>query len=247
MLTHTGQKPFQCGHCPLLFTTKSNCDRHVARKHSGGGNAPSHQPDAILRGKLSEKQQASGSGTASGHQVTGQSQVAAEGMSTTCSAKKRKVVVGNSDQGGEEVGDNEREVADDEEEDEEDEDVEDDEEDEEDEEEEEEDDDYDGMVRKIGKDHQHQAPNQRSPGGEKSSGRGKSGRGGGGVLTGVSENADGNAATAPAGTSAAMFRSVDGSFHLLRKRSCSHARVMKFWKNVFAGATFVSCPPRSAP
>lgn len=33
VLTHTGQKPFKCPRCPLWFTTKSNCDRHVARKH----------------------------------------------------------------------------------------------------------------------------------------------------------------------------------------------------------------------
>jgi len=34
ILTHTGQKPYKCAHCPLLFTTKSNCDRHLLRKHS---------------------------------------------------------------------------------------------------------------------------------------------------------------------------------------------------------------------
>lgn len=32
-LTHTGQKPYKCSNCPLLFTTKSNCDRHFLRKH----------------------------------------------------------------------------------------------------------------------------------------------------------------------------------------------------------------------
>ena len=33
ILTHTGQKPFKCPECPLWFTTKSNCDRHLVRKH----------------------------------------------------------------------------------------------------------------------------------------------------------------------------------------------------------------------
>ncbi|XP_014597839.1 PREDICTED: uncharacterized protein LOC106783642 [Polistes canadensis] len=33
ILTHTGQKPFKCIYCSLLFTTKSNCDRHLLRKH----------------------------------------------------------------------------------------------------------------------------------------------------------------------------------------------------------------------
>ena len=37
ILTHTGQKPYKCRECPLWFTTKSNCDRHVIRKHGGGG------------------------------------------------------------------------------------------------------------------------------------------------------------------------------------------------------------------
>lgn len=36
ILTHTGQKPYKCRECPLWFTTKSNCDRHVIRKHGGG-------------------------------------------------------------------------------------------------------------------------------------------------------------------------------------------------------------------
>merc|ERR1719410_3153790 len=33
ILTHTGQKPYKCTECPLWFTTKSNCDRHIVRKH----------------------------------------------------------------------------------------------------------------------------------------------------------------------------------------------------------------------
>ncbi|XP_014203399.1 uncharacterized protein LOC106635773 [Copidosoma floridanum] len=33
ILTHTGQKPYECRFCPLFFTTKSNCDRHLLRKH----------------------------------------------------------------------------------------------------------------------------------------------------------------------------------------------------------------------
>lgn len=38
ILTHTGQKPYKCSVCPLLFTTKSNCDRHLLRKHGGSAN-----------------------------------------------------------------------------------------------------------------------------------------------------------------------------------------------------------------
>lgn len=46
ILTHTGQKPYKCPQCPLWFTTKSNCDRHLLRKHgnhsSGGGGGGGH-------------------------------------------------------------------------------------------------------------------------------------------------------------------------------------------------------------
>ncbi|KAB0804687.1 hypothetical protein PPYR_01657 [Photinus pyralis] len=44
VLTHTGQKPFKCSHCPLLFTTKSNCDRHLLRKHGNSASAISNDP-----------------------------------------------------------------------------------------------------------------------------------------------------------------------------------------------------------
>lgn len=38
ILTHTGQKPYQCIHCSHHFTTKSNCDRHLLRKHKTKAN-----------------------------------------------------------------------------------------------------------------------------------------------------------------------------------------------------------------
>ncbi|XP_066960988.1 ras-responsive element-binding protein 1 isoform X2 [Macrobrachium rosenbergii] len=43
--THTGQKPYLCPVCRFPFTTKSNCDRHLLRKHpdsphTGGGDRP---------------------------------------------------------------------------------------------------------------------------------------------------------------------------------------------------------------
>ena len=38
ILTHTGDKPYKCHECPLWFTTKSNCDRHLVRKHGNNNN-----------------------------------------------------------------------------------------------------------------------------------------------------------------------------------------------------------------
>lgn len=35
ILTHTGLKPYKCPKCPILFTTKSNRERHLIRKHHG--------------------------------------------------------------------------------------------------------------------------------------------------------------------------------------------------------------------
>ncbi|XP_012266949.2 ras-responsive element-binding protein 1 [Athalia rosae] len=43
ILTHTGQKPYKCTYCPLLFTTKSNCDRHLLRKHINAGTSSQSQ------------------------------------------------------------------------------------------------------------------------------------------------------------------------------------------------------------
>ena len=43
ILTHTGQKPFKCPECNLWFTTKSNCDRHLVRKHGGNNNNGHHE------------------------------------------------------------------------------------------------------------------------------------------------------------------------------------------------------------
>jgi len=41
-LTHSGEKPYKCPHCPVNFTTKSNCDRHLVRKHSNGASDDSY-------------------------------------------------------------------------------------------------------------------------------------------------------------------------------------------------------------
>lgn len=39
--THTGEKPYQCKHCPLSFSTKSNRDRHILRLHCTPPNSKS--------------------------------------------------------------------------------------------------------------------------------------------------------------------------------------------------------------
>lgn len=48
ILTHTGQKPYKCTYCPLLFTTKSNCDRHLLRKHVNAGASSQTQTSTAL-------------------------------------------------------------------------------------------------------------------------------------------------------------------------------------------------------
>ena len=48
-LTHSGEKPYSCPHCPVHFTTKSNCDRHLVRKHSGGSDSSSAAQRSVER------------------------------------------------------------------------------------------------------------------------------------------------------------------------------------------------------
>ncbi|KAJ8041195.1 Ras-responsive element-binding protein 1 [Holothuria leucospilota] len=38
LITHTGLKPYECPHCGATFSTKSNCERHINRRHQGQKN-----------------------------------------------------------------------------------------------------------------------------------------------------------------------------------------------------------------
>ena len=49
ILTHTGHKPYKCSECSLWFTTKSNCDRHLVRKHGNNNNTQEQQASYTLR------------------------------------------------------------------------------------------------------------------------------------------------------------------------------------------------------
>lgn len=40
MFSLTGQKPFKCPECPVTFSTKSNRERHMVRKHGLNINDP---------------------------------------------------------------------------------------------------------------------------------------------------------------------------------------------------------------
>ncbi|XP_022700191.1 zinc finger protein 236-like [Varroa jacobsoni] len=53
LLTHTGQKPFKCPHCPIYFTTKSNCERHLLRKHDKLGKATRARGSVLMATRAS--------------------------------------------------------------------------------------------------------------------------------------------------------------------------------------------------
>ncbi|KAK7118013.1 hypothetical protein R3I94_021754 [Phoxinus phoxinus] len=54
MLTHTGQKPYPCAQCDAFFSTKSNCERHLLRKH-GVSNRVLRRNGGIPKSKDAEE------------------------------------------------------------------------------------------------------------------------------------------------------------------------------------------------
>ncbi|XP_018418064.1 PREDICTED: ras-responsive element-binding protein 1 isoform X1 [Nanorana parkeri] len=53
MLTHTGQKPYPCAQCDAYFSTKSNCERHLLRKH-GVANLSLRRNGLVAQSKESD-------------------------------------------------------------------------------------------------------------------------------------------------------------------------------------------------
>lgn len=47
LLTHTGEKPFQCSECPMRFLKKSNLKRHMLRHHHSHGAIPAEATSNI--------------------------------------------------------------------------------------------------------------------------------------------------------------------------------------------------------
>ncbi|XP_028832081.1 ras-responsive element-binding protein 1 isoform X2 [Denticeps clupeoides] len=58
MLTHTGQKPYPCSKCDAFFSTKSNCERHLLRKH-GVANRVLQQNGPQPKNKADDRSQGS--------------------------------------------------------------------------------------------------------------------------------------------------------------------------------------------
>ncbi|KAJ8383288.1 hypothetical protein AAFF_G00222240 [Aldrovandia affinis] len=71
MLTHTGQKPFPCPQCDAFFSTKSNCERHLLRKH-GVANRTLRHNGGMPRTKADEMSQDSAESMSDTDTITGE-------------------------------------------------------------------------------------------------------------------------------------------------------------------------------